>query len=176
MLFSPGADAELDFGVSASKVNLKRNERRSRGLSGSVQLFEFLLMNQQLSGSSGRMVELMRFVILRDVAVDKPQFSVFHSGVGIRNITMSVPEAFDFASPEDNSALNLSGDVIIMPCAAVFGNVYESGIFRSSLFFLLFFSHDSSNLRRARSRSRHGVNDRIRRDGSRETVYDNWAR
>ena len=139
MLLPPNADAKFDFRVSASKVNLKRNERRSRRLGCSVQLFEFLLMNQQLSGSSRRMIELVRLVVFGNVTVDKPQLSVFHSGVGLRNIAMPGSKAFNFASPQDNSALKLSGDVKIMSGAAVFSNVSESGVFWSSFFFLLFF-------------------------------------
>ena len=137
VLLPPDADAEFDFRVSAGKVNLKRNERCTRRLCGFVQLFEFLLMNEQFSGSTGLMIKLMSLVVFRDVTVYKPQFAVFHSGVGIRYIAMPVSEAFDLASPQDDSALQLRRDVKVMPGAAVLCNVLESGIFGRSLFFLL---------------------------------------
>ena len=135
----------------------------------------FLLMNKQLSGSPRLMIKLVRLVVFGNIAVNKPQFSVFDSGVRIGNVAMAVSETFDFASPQDDSTFQLRRDVKFVPGAAVFRHVFECGIFGRSLFFLLLFSHDSSSLRRVRS-SRRDANDRILRACSRETVYDNWAR
>ena len=119
VLLPPNADAEFDLCVSASKINLERNERCSRGLRSFVQLFEFPLMNEQFSGSTGLMIKLVRLVVFRNVAVDKPQLSVFNSGVGLRNIAMPGSEAFDLASPQDDSTFELRRDVKIMAGAAV---------------------------------------------------------
>lgn len=107
------------------KIDPKWNQRQPPFLGLEPKTMELPSVQQQLTHPLGRMVPKRRLPILVDLAVDKPQLSIFESCISLLDAAASVPQALYLAAMENHPALDRIENLIVVLGLAVLGHTLE---------------------------------------------------
>lgn len=119
MQFFAAADGDVHFYLATEKIHRKRNERQAlvAGLFG--ELCQFAAVEQQLASPFGLVIEKAGLRVNGNVAADEPQFTLADAGVGLFQRSLAVPQTLHFTPFQDEAALDLIQNLVLVPRSAI---------------------------------------------------------
>ncbi len=116
------AQSQQHFGSSFLEIDFERHQRQTLFAGPGREPLDLALVHQDLARPAGLVVELVRPLVLGDVAAQQPHFVAADARIGLLQRNLAAAQAFDLAPDENNSALQRLEDLVLEARAAVLGD------------------------------------------------------
>ncbi len=124
------AKTKLQLHPAVLEVNLQRNERIPLTGNKTVQLADFVLVQQQLLGAHRILVENVPLIIGADVHALDPDFAIADLCPGFLQVYAPLPNTLDLSAEERQTAFVLLLHEIIVPGLAILRHGFDSLLMR----------------------------------------------
>lgn len=129
-------DGYLAFYPAVLHVKPGWHHRQSFFASLGFEFVDFAAVQEQLSRTRRRVVELVAVAVLADVRVQKPGLTLFHRSVGVAQLHLARFRGFDFSPGEGDTRFITVQQEEIVSCLAIVAQDLRSIIFSGQIFLL----------------------------------------
>jgi len=135
MLMFSLTNTQQHFGIMLPKINFQRNERKSFCCRSHFTPPDLRTVEQKFPCTFRFMIEPIGLKVLLNIAVDKPDLTIFDLRIGLCKRAAAFAQALHFASDQNDAALIRIKNFVIMSGLAVLAN--DLDIWINILIFLL---------------------------------------
>ena len=125
-LLAPG-DGDLHLHAAALKVHFGGDDGEALFAGLSMDLGDFLTVEEELSFAVGKMVGDVAVGVFADVDIDKPGFSAFDGGEPVLELHFAGAAGFDFGPGQGKTGLKPFHELVVMAGGAVVADDLETG-------------------------------------------------